>query len=269
MKNKRTNFVKTILIFLGIIFFAFLFFELLIPRPKSYKSVEMQPQKIVYTAVGDSITHGIGDTNDNEGFVGALKDRLEQEKNVKVKSNNYGYTGETSSSVRKKIENNQKLRTSLKNADLITVEMGGNDIIYTIQKNFLKLEKKEFEPRAKDYQANLNASLKEIRKLNGKAKIVVLGIYNPFYLYFNQIKDLNQLFKEWNKITIESTKKVDDAYYQDVDGLINGKNAKKVVDGKIINRYLSTKDDVHPNGLGYGLIANKLYDLINLKRLLR
>lgn len=243
--------------------------DFLVPRPKMVKRVEDAPKEITYTAVGDSITDGIGDTNDNQGFVGALKKQLEQEKNLTVVTYNYGYTGKTSAIIRKKIESNKKLRKSISKSDLITIEMGGNDIIYTIQNNFFNLQRRDFDPLVSKYEKNLDHSIKEIRKLNPKAPIIVLGIYNPFYLFFNQLTDLNEIFKEWNQVTLNESKKFKNIFFQDIDGLINGQSAKKIVDGKTINRYLSKKDDVHPNGLGYGLIANELFKLIEKKNIIR
>ena len=268
MRNKSTRLLRSFLLFLGLIVLFFLIFQIFAPRPKKYKEVDIKPQKIVYTAIGDSITHGVGDTNENQGFVGALKDRFE-ELEIQTKVNNYGYTGETSAQIRKRLKTNYKLKKAIAKADFITFEMGGNDMIYTIQNNFFKLRKEEFKPRAKNYQKNLKWSLREIRKINPRAKIIVLGIYNPFSLYFSEIKDLDELFKEWNNITNETSKEIYGCYFEDIDHLINGKKAKKMVDGKIVNRYLSSKDSVHPNGQGYSIIANDLFKLINKYKILR
>ncbi|BDR56531.1 GDSL-type esterase/lipase family protein [Xylocopilactobacillus apis] len=268
MQGKKLAFLKAILFFLIICLITFLGLSVFVPRPKNIKQVETPQRTIEYAAIGDSITRGIGDTNKNEGFVGALKDRVETEDHLIVKTHNFGYTGKTSSQIKKRIFSDSNLRKSVVDSKLITLDMGGNDMIYTIQNNFFKLEKKEFIPKAQLFKKNMTESLKELRRLNPKANIIVIGIYNPFYLYFNDIKDLNNLFEEWNNIIVEIVHKNPKTFYQDTNNFINSKSAKKTVDGKIINRYLSKSDDVHPNGLGYSLIANELFNLIKKYKLI-
>lgn len=267
--KKGLSIVKALVYFLMIMLFTFFSLNFFVPRPARYSDKNVKTQSLTFTAIGDSITHGIGDTNQNQGFVGALKDRIEQEKGIKVTAYNFGYTGKTSEEIKSRIYNNSKLRKAVAQSSFITFNMGGNDMIYTIQKNFFNLDKKQFEPKKKSYQANLLTSLREIRKINPQAKIIVLGIYNPFHLFFSQIKDLNDLFIEWNEITLNTAKKVSNTYYQDINHLLNGPQAKSEVEGKVVNKYLSEDDDVHPNGLGYSLIANTLYNFLEKNKIIR
>lgn len=267
--KKVTSVVKALFFFLMITLITFLSLNFFIPRPSSYSSNISKPKSIKYTAIGDSITYGIGDTNHNQGFVGALKDRIEQEKGIHVAVHDFGYTGKTSNQIKKYIFTNRKLRKSVSEATFITFNMGGNDLIYKIQNNFFNLNKKNFEPQKRIYQKNLLGSLQEIRKINSQAKIIVLGIYNPFYFVFDQITDLNDLFSEWNEITFNTVKKISNTYYQDINLLLNNSKAKTKVNGKTVNKYLSEDDDVHPNGLGYGVIANALYIYLDKSKIIR
>ena len=51
---------------------------------------------LTLTALGDSLTFGVGDTTDKGGYVGLIKTKLEQKQALTVITHNYGKTGDRS-----------------------------------------------------------------------------------------------------------------------------------------------------------------------------
>lgn len=81
----------------------------------------------------------------------------------------------------------KKITDGLKKADIITITIGGNDVLKVIRDNVSKLSsmtEKDFTKPEELYQARVKKLLDKIREDNPKAQIYVLGIYNPFILIF-------------------------------------------------------------------------------------
>lgn len=135
------------------------------------------------------------------------------------------------------------------------------------------LSMKSFEKPKKNYQKNLKKLYQEIRKLNPSAPIYQLGIYNPFYLNFPDITEMQDIVNMWNAVSesvVQDEKNsyfipVNDQLYKGIDGEIGiesldsteiNKNSSK--EGELLNNLLSEADRFHPNFLGYQIIAREL-----------
>ena len=75
-----------------------------------------------------------------------------------------------------------------------------------IQNNLFGLTVNSFKKPLKNYQENVTELLEEFRSLNKTAPIYILGIYNPFYLNFPEITDMQTIVNNWNKGTETVTK---------------------------------------------------------------
>lgn len=250
-----------------------------------------QTPHIQITAVGDSLTQGIGDNNQG-GYPTLISQKLTKSKQAIVKSANYGIAGETTNQINTRVTQNKKVQNGIKRANVITITTGGNDLLAFFKNNALETDTKKLTQKtnvaAKDYQANLQELLTNIRKLNAKANIYLFGIYNPLYVYFPQVNLLTQTVTKWNqtaKTTVARNKRV---YFIAIDDqLSNGQyqtaaqrsklkadsskvNASSTLDaasistifsgsGKEINDYLSNDDHFHPNHKGYQIMTNDLY----------
>lgn len=83
-----------------------------------------QPGEITYLALGDSAAQGIGATKPERGYVGQIAERLEQQTGKKVRVVNLSKTGAKMDDYLRE----QAPQIARIQADLVTVEIGANDI---------------------------------------------------------------------------------------------------------------------------------------------
>lgn len=109
--------------------------------------------KFSYIAIGDSLTEGVGDTTDQGGFIPLLSQELTSTYQYKVEYSNYGVSGNTSKQILKRMKTESEIEQDLKKADLMTLTVGGNDVMAVIRKNLTKLEVSSFVKPASEYQS--------------------------------------------------------------------------------------------------------------------
>ncbi len=106
---------------------------------KAASSKKVPKQDISLVGLGDSLTHGVGDPENKGGYVHMIKQKLNKEHNVSVTTNNFGKTGDRSDQIEKRVETSKKLQDALEDADVITMTVGGNDLMQVMQNNFMAL----------------------------------------------------------------------------------------------------------------------------------
>lgn len=241
-----------------------------------------QKETIHYVAVGDSLTEGIGDQTARGGFVPLLANDLQERyKLTTVEIDNFGVAGDRSDQILKRVKQD-KIAKNLKTADVVTLTVGGNDLMKVIQDNFFGLSIKSFtRPRAK-YQKRVAELIDEIRKDNPEVPIYLLGIYNPFYLNFPEITDMQTVVDDWNAATEETAAEYDRVHFIPINELLYqgigeqtgitseltsseeaevDSETKNSSDIKTVdNNVLSDGDKFHPNNTGYQLMANAVRD---------
>lgn len=295
-QTKKANILLTIFLPILIAVVLFTGLSLLVPKapPRLKETATTRDsnlkEKIHYTAVGDSLTQGVGDQTDQGGFIPLVANQITDKYDLtSVETDNFGVSGERSDQIKKRIVNDEKLRKDLKSSDFITVTVGGNDLMKVIQNNIFGLSIKKFNKPLKNYQKNVASLLEEIRELNPDAPIYVLGIYNPFYLNFPEITDMQTIVDNWNDGTKETVKDADNSYFIPINDLLYQGLDQKVgvteatsdsVDASekektdssdlnvVKNDALYEEDHFHPNNIGYQLMANAVYDeLVKTKNL--
>ncbi len=135
----------------------------------------------------------------------------------------------------------------IKAADLIIISIGGNDLKNIEYADEISTEI-VFKEALGKYKENLESSIKEIRKLNPKAQLAIVGLYDP---YQKEEPEKTRLLLEWNYET----------------RLIVNKDLKMVYIPTYekfeyhLDNYLS-EDKFHPNGKGYQIIAEELFEIL-------
>ena len=111
--------------------------------------------------------------------------------------------------------------------------------------------------------------LAEMRELNPKAPIYVVGIYNPYYLNFPDIKAMQTVVDNWNKETERLTKEMSNCFFVPVNDLLyKGIATKDSAEtstsstSEVKNDALYDEDNFHPNNLGYQLMATAIQEKI-------
>ena len=73
---------------------------------------------IHYTAIGDSLTEGIGDLTNSGGFVPIVADDLKEHYNLNgVQTDNFGKNGDRSDQILKRIKEKPEIQKGLASAD--------------------------------------------------------------------------------------------------------------------------------------------------------
>lgn len=258
---------------------------------KAASSRKVPKQDISLVGLGDSLTHGVGDPENKGGYVHMIKQKLNKEHNVSVTTNNFGKTGDRSDQIEKRVETSKKLQDALEDADVITMTVGGNDLMQVMQNNFMALAANKLDkvmPKEEEkYDAKLSSLFAAVRKYNSKAPIFLISVYNPFYVYFPNLTPMQEYTEEWNKIAESHAEKDDKMEFVDVcdqlsEGQYYGHSKKKLKqeansdlselsnqkletalnDKSEKNDYLSDADHFHPNKKGYRYMTSRLYEVM-------
>ncbi|WP_086347630.1 SGNH/GDSL hydrolase family protein [Candidatus Enterococcus clewellii] len=263
-----------VLLPLGTALITTLLLLLLIPKAQPYFNTQNTENRnkdnkeiIKYVAIGDSLTEGVGDSTSAGGFIPIVaKDIQEKFQLNAVEIENFGKNGDRSDQILKRIKKSDEIQKQLGEADMITLTVGGNDLMKVIKGDVFNLTVQSFDKPLVSYQKQMTALLDEIRSYNEKAPVYVLGIYNPFYLYFPEITEMQQIVTNWNTGTEEVVNEqnnmyfipINDLLYKGVDGDvgITGSEEESGNTGDVVNNAIYEEDHFHPNNLGYQLMAN-------------
>ena len=227
-------------------------------------------KSVHFVAVGDSLTEGVGDETKRGGYVPLVADALQQKYELtSVEKDNYGVSGERSDQILKRVKKDSDLRNSLASADIITMTVGGNDLFQAFQKNLTAKTAKQFDRSIKKYGKQVQDILSEMRELNSKAPIYIVGIYNPYYLNFPDIKAMQTVVDNWNDETKGLAKETKNCFFVPVNDLlykgIATKDSQKTGESssaEVKNNALYDEDNFHTNNLGYQLMATAIQEKI-------
>ncbi|MFE8695813.1 SGNH/GDSL hydrolase family protein [Cytobacillus sp. FJAT-53684] len=214
------------------------------------------PKDITIVSVGDSLTQGVGDSTNRGGYVPYLEALLEEDKGINDATfYNFGIKGNRSDQLLDKLES-KKVKAAVKEAEFVIVTIGGNDVMKVVRDHFSNLNLKAFAQQKKVYEKNLKAVLKKVRDLNPNSSIVLVGLYNPFFKWFADVREINEIINDWNQTSQDTLMKYPNTYFVEVADLFN----------KSSENLLFT-DYFHPNDKGYELIANRVFETINEEEL--
>ena len=118
-------------------------------------SISAKKKVVTYVAIGDSLTKGVGDSTNQGGFVPLLAQSLTNETGFEFKAINYGVSGNTSGQILSRMQEKKEIRKDLKQAQLLTITVGGNDLRKAILEEPSNLDLDRFEKASKTYEKNL------------------------------------------------------------------------------------------------------------------
>jgi lysophospholipase L1-like esterase len=206
-------------------------------------------RRLTYVALGDSIAFGIGSltlTGYPQRFAVVLHRRLGQ----LVTLQNLSVFGLTSGELLGSIESDERWRTAIRKAGLITINIGGNDLLRcNYQGSCL--------PGAlQTFRANWEGILREIRILNPKAPIYTFTLYNPYPLddvrrppVAEGIGALNAIVTDPGLVSAYQVNGI-----ADVAGAFRGQECDWT--------WFCRIGDVHPTDAGHAAIAQALGQLL-------
>lgn len=233
-------------------------------------STSAKKKVVTYVAIGDSLTKGVGDSTNQGGFVPLLAQSLTNETNLEFKAINYGVSGNTSGQILSRMQEKKEIGKDLKKAQLVTITVGGNDLRKAILEDTSNLDLDRFEKASKTYEKNLKQIIELARKDNPDLPVYVVGIYNPLYLNFPDLTELQTLVDQWNQRTEETLSAYQGVYFVPINDLLY-----KGIDGKsgvteselgketVTNDALYDEDSFHPNNTGYEIMKEAVLEKIH------
>ncbi len=212
------------------------------------KQVSDEKGKINYLILGDSVALGKG-AEIGAGYGLYVQEELERER-LHVELDNQGVSGQTSSELREMIRK-PELEQKIRNADLINITIGGNDLLKSAldQGNWLQALS-EFASIQAQYNENIGAILDHLRSLNDTAPILMTTLYNPISTEEIYYPLTEKLLQKWNTGMRKISSQFPEVTVIEVASLFQ--KAKK--------DWLA--DEIHPNEYGYRLIAKQIVEQI-------
>lgn len=207
------------------------------------------PEEYRIVALGDSLTKGTGDDT-GKGYVRRSMEMLSKEQTHSVTLvNNLAINGLRADQLAERLKE-EHIGYSLKQANLILLTIGGNDLFQGAQSEQLSSTSLNIEylnKKADESISSMQSALKEIRAWNKEALIVMVGLYNPF----SNLKEMktvgDQVVERWNHAAKEIINKDSNMMLIPTQDLFE----------RNIGKYIAA-DHFHPNGLGYDAIATRI-----------
>lgn len=269
MKTIRS--LLTSLLFLVLVSLLVVFvLNTVLNQPEKEERAKEIPQKVELVAIGDSLTEGVGDSLGSGGYVPRVAELMEETEPVsEVITHNFGVSGNRSDQILSRMETDPEIEAAVKEADMVIFTVGGNDIIKTFKNELLNVQLESFKEPLKLYEKNVEMMVEKVQEWKPDTEIYLFGVYNPYALYFSEIKEMQVILDEWNKKTSAIAQQYDNTHYVPIDeAFIVDANPTDVKSAQsspentqvIENPYLYEDDLFHPNDAGYSKMAGILFN---------
>jgi lysophospholipase L1-like esterase len=208
----------------------------------------IKASQIHHLAIGDSIIRGWGAPK-NEDLVSQFSTKLEHQTHKEIIFQNNGINGITSGELNKLVQKG-KFDEEIKNADIVTLNVGGNDILRVVKKSkdFYSAVK-TFEELQYHFSTNLEQITNRISTLNPEVTLVFLELYNPLPVDQSMYSIANKLLPKWNLTIYETAKRFPYSVVIETSQVINSHHLQNIF-----------QDGVHPSSAGYSAISEKMID---------
>jgi lysophospholipase L1-like esterase len=205
----------------------------------------------VLVGLGDSLTQGVGDERKLGGYIGRFSSEVSTFKGVEeVEVNNLAKRGRRSDQLLHQLESGE-INYDLKQADMILMTIGGNDVMAIVKEDFFELKIEAFEKELILFSNRYSQILKEIRDQNPNAPLILMGLYNPFSVVTDEVNEFDYILNNWNKSIKKMAERDSNACYVPVDDLFNT-NANLIYH----------TDFFHPNSKGYEQMSDRIFQSI-------
>ncbi len=218
-----------------------------------------------YVALGDSLAHGMNEFGMiGLGYADFVAQALQQEGLITSYNKGFAYSGYTTKNVLEDLRNDVekpvigfgyqseqvKLRSSIKDAEIITLTAGANDLIPILKESqTTSINATAILKTSQEAVTNIASILAEIKKLNPNAKVYVMGYYNSFPYYSEDLqKPFNVLLTVMNT-TLKATAEKAGAVFVPTYDIV----------AKDIPSYLPNPENIHLSEAGYLTVAKEAF----------
>jgi lysophospholipase L1-like esterase len=200
-------------------------------------------------SIGDSLTQGVGDETESGGYVGILDHTFEDQK-LNITIENFGKKGNRTDQLLKRLEK-KEIKSSIKDANIVLITIGANDIMKVVKNNWTNLNMEPFQEEKIKYVERLTSIFNKIIEINPDAEIYLIGFYNPFERYFGEIEQLGMIMESWNDAGMTVTEDFQNVNFIPIYDLFS-----------TTDENLLAEDHFHPNTKGYKLMAKRVLDFL-------
>ncbi|WP_373233297.1 GDSL-type esterase/lipase family protein [Cohnella sp.] len=206
--------------------------------------------ELFITSLGDSLTKGTGDATGDGYVTRVIADfSVALDKPVYL-VNNLAINGLRADQLIQRMDESG-FRNSIGKADIVLMTIGGNDLFQIAQNGGSMAEGGDLSPkllleRLPEAEPRLKAVFKKTRELNPTARIIYVGLYNPFY-DLPEMRPGSEAVARWNNFAFRLAKEDGNATVVPTYDLFEFN----------IKQYLSS-DHFHPNSEGYVRISERI-----------
>ena len=209
--------------------------------------------KLNYVALGDSVAEGMNPYGElGYSYADFLADNLKKRGKLSSYTKKYAKSGYVTSDVISDIRMNQNLKKDLRESDLVTISIGANDFLRSINTKDIDVNQLlDLKSNITSIMPSIDECIREVRKY-AKEKVMIVGYYNPIPFLFNtSSRELDLLFAY-----------IDDEYQK----IANKHNCDYISFYQLFKDnpdFLPNPTDIHPNLEGYQAISKRLLSTID------
>ena len=218
-------------------------------------------EKINYIALGDSLAAGQTPYFQwDKGFTGYISEHFEEFGVLASYTNDFALPAYTTGQVLADIVENKEingitLQETLKNANLVSVTAGANDLLREVKidkaNGTITYDPLKVMSTVAKIQSNLTSIVDEIKTYNPEAAIYLTGYYNAFpYLPTVQQEQIKEVLKGLNGI-IQQVAVENGATFVSMDGIFDERT----------RFYLPNLNDIHPSLSGYEKMSEQFINV--------
>ena len=208
--------------------------------------------EIKITAIGDSLTKGVGDQTNGGGYIGILDKKINHDKMI-AEFDNFGKTGNRSDQLLTRLSE-PDITASIAQSDIVLITIGANDIMQVVKENITNLIYPKFAEERAEFELRLIEIIETVQDINPNTHIYVLGLYNPFEKYFPDVDELDLIVEEWNRTSKSTTEDYQNTTFIPIKDLFDDHDEDLFAD-----------DNFHPNNNGYQLMADQVLEFLTDK----
>lgn len=143
-----------------------------------------------------------------------------------------------------------KLRASIKEAEIITLTAGANDLLPILKESQATgIDTVAIIKASKEAVSNIATILSEIKKINPQAEVYVMGYYNSFPYYSESLQNQFKLLLATLNSTIKTTTEKAGAIFVPTYDVV----------AKDVANYLPNPENIHLSEAGYLAVANEAF----------
>ena len=221
--------------------------------------------QVDYVALGDSLAHGMNEVGGiGLGYTDFIAQTLKKDGYITSYTKDFAYSGYTTKNVLDDLKvdvekpitgfgyksEKATIRTSIKDAEIVTLTVGANDLLPLLKESLATgINMETIVKASTEAMTNYASILAEIKKLNPKVEIYVMGYYNSFPYYDEKLQTQFKALLAIMNNSIKTTAEKAGAIFVPTATIVE----------KNVAGYLPNPENIHLSEAGYQAVANEAF----------